>query len=84
LRKACKRHHGVALRPFVKLLLSDLRRATRRVKTYMAKFMLGVDTRRLTGRWSMRPYLDYAGGARRLTRILPYMKKDVMRDHAVL
>jgi putative DNA primase/helicase len=83
LRKACVRHHGVALRPFVEFLMSDLQRAKRRVEAYMAEFMEEVDTRRLTGAMEHAAEncaLIYAGGCTAVDAgILPYLKKDVMR-----
>ena len=83
LREACKRHHGVALPPYVEFLMSILPTAKRRVEAYMAEFMDAVETTRLS------PALEYAaencalirvGGCMAVdARVLPYRKEQVLR-----
>ena len=83
VRHGCKRHHGVALRPFVEYLMSDPQRVERCVKDYMAEFMERIDTRPMTPAQEHAAEnfaLIYAGGCLAIDAgILPYLKKDVMR-----
>jgi hypothetical protein len=83
LRKACELHHGVALPPFVRFVMSDRRRAKSRVDTYMEGFMEGIDTAGMSGgaeHAAENCALIYAGGCMAIDAdLLPYRKQDVMR-----
>jgi Domain of unknown function (DUF927) len=83
VREGCKRHHAVALRPFVKYLMSDPQRVRRRVAAYMLEFMGAVDPGRMTpAREHAAEHcaLIYAGGCAAVDAgVLPYRKRDVMR-----
>ena len=83
VRSACGRHHGVALTPYVEFLMQDLQRAERRAKAYMAEFMEGLDTTRMSGAMEHAAEnlsLIYAGGCMAIEAgILPYRKSDVLR-----
>jgi hypothetical protein len=83
LRKACKRHHGVALKPYVEFLMQDLQRAERHAKAYMAEFMEGLDTTRMSGAMEHAAEnfsLIYAGGCLAIDAgILRYRKSDLLR-----
>ena len=83
VRSACERHHGVALTPYVEFLMQDLQRAERRAKAYMAEFMDGLDTTRMSGAMEHAAEnlsLIYAGGCLAIDAgILPYRKSDVLR-----
>ena len=83
VRSACERHHGVALTPYVEFLMQDRQRAERRAKAYMAEFMEGLDTTRMSGAMEHAAEnlsLIYAGGCMAIDAgILPYQKSDVLR-----
>jgi hypothetical protein len=83
VRNGCKRHHAVALAPFVEYRMSDPQRVKRRVEACIGQFMEGVDTRRMTPareHAAENCALIYAGGCAVVDAgILPYLKKDVMR-----
>jgi hypothetical protein len=83
VRNACERHHGVALTPYVEYLMQDLQRAERHAKTYMAEFMEGLDTTRMSGATEHAAEnlsLVHAGGCLAIDAgVLPYPKSGVLR-----
>jgi hypothetical protein len=83
VRNACERHHGVALKPYIEFLMRDLQRAERRIRAYMAEFMEGLDTTRMSGAMEHAAEnfsLIYAGGCMAIDAgTLPYQKSDVLR-----
>jgi putative DNA primase/helicase len=83
LRKACQRHHNVALKPFVEFLMKDWERAERLVTIYMQKFMDGLDTESMSGAIEHAAEnfsLILAGGVLAIDAgLLPYEKGDLLR-----
>ena len=83
LRTACKRHHGVALQPYVEFLRADLPRARRLAERYTARFLAEFDTASMSeaeqhaaGNFA----LILAGGCLAVDAgILPYRKADLLR-----
>jgi hypothetical protein len=83
IREGCERHHGVALPPFVKFLMSDLPAAKRRIDAYVAEFMDSVETGRLSRALEHAAEncaFMYAGGCMAIdAEALPYRKEEVLR-----
>ena len=85
IRKACQRHHNVALKPFVRFLMEDWEHAKQLVTRYMKLFMAELDTENMSG--AMEHAADnfsliLAGGFLAIDAgVLPYQKSEVM--HAV-
>jgi Domain of unknown function (DUF927) len=83
VRNGCEQHHSVAMTPYVEFLMQDVKRAERHVKGYMAEFMEGLDTTRMSGAMEHAAEnlsLIYAGGCVAIDAgVLPYQKSDVLR-----
>jgi hypothetical protein len=83
LRAACRRHHGVALRPYVVFLMADPPRAMRLAERYVACFLAELDTASMSeaeqhaaGNFA----LILAGGCIAVDAgVLPYRKADLLR-----